>query len=319
MEWRSDVPSETRLLTREWEWLPNAKPAAKEASWTILQFNVLAEALCCEESDWGGFTQSPRAALAWPARRACLLHCILDAPWGRPDIICLEELDHYHDWFEPALRQEGYDSLFAPKPDSPGLQFGSDKQPDGCGVFWRVDRLRLERHSILGYELPDGGRSNQVALICHFRHLSSGHDFVVASTHLKAKAGASNEAVRLAAIQQLLNELQRFDQWPAVLAGDFNTEPAGQVYTTVNSHELGLKSAYGLHGAASEPAYTTWKIRKSEAKHCIDYIWFTAKSLQLTRRLRLMGESGSVIGPERLPSWAWPSDHLSLMAEFCFL
>jgi hypothetical protein len=39
----------------------------------VLHWNILAEGLSTEASDWGGFSQSPRDALVWPTRRSCLL------------------------------------------------------------------------------------------------------------------------------------------------------------------------------------------------------------------------------------------------------
>lgn len=130
------------LLPREWwfvgvggsasGWLANLAPSSgvclphsptadaetggdAHDTFTVVQFNTLAEALCCAASDWGGFTQAracllggaappcrgagvtatfwvgaeqaPPEALAWERRRVALLHAIL-AP--QPDVVCLQ-------------------------------------------------------------------------------------------------------------------------------------------------------------------------------------------------------------------------------------
>lgn len=66
-----------------------------------------------------------------------------------------------------------------------------------------------------------------------------------------------------------------------------------------------------------EPPYTTWKVREeSEECHTIDYIYYTKKSFSVEAGLLFPSERE--IGPARLPSYSYPSDHMSLMCDLKF-
>ena len=72
-----------------------------------------------------------------------------------------------------------------------------------------------------------------------------------------------------------------------------------------------LSSAYS---PGVDADYTTWKIREDgEHKQTLDYIFYSAGSLECEAVLGM--PSGDDIGEERLPSAAFASDHLSLVAD----
>lgn len=106
---------------------------------------------------------------------------------------------------------------------------------------------------------------------------------------------------------------------PLVVCGDFNAEPREEVYRRFSSSPLGLNSAYKLLSSdgQTEPAYTTWKIRPSgESCSTLDYIWYSHDSLSVDCLLDIPTEEQ--IGPDRLPSYHYPSDHLSLVCDLSF-
>jgi len=104
---------------------------------------------------------------------------------------------------------------------------------------------------------------------------------------------------------------------PVLLTGDFNAEPTEPVYETLteSSGAIRLRSAYSADGtSSSEPAYTTWKVREDgEHVQTLDYI-FSSSGLRAESVLDF--PSGEDIGEGRLPSEAFASDHLSLIANF---
>ena len=75
-----------------------------------------------------------------------------------------------------------------------------------------------------------------------------------------------------------------------------------------------LESAY----KTEDTEYTTWKVREQggEQKNILDYI-FHSKGVEVTATLDMPTEEQ--VGAERLPSLAFPSDHLSLVADFLLL
>ena len=118
---------------------------------------------------------------------------------------------------------------------------------------------------------------------------------------------------------QNLKSITQGAKIPLIICGDFNAEPTEEVYREFSNSSLNLNSAYKLLSpdGQSEPPYTTWKIRPSgECRHTLDYIWYSQHALNVNSALGLLTEEQ--IGPNRLPSFNYPSDHLSLVCDFSF-
>ncbi|AWP12557.1 putative nocturnin [Scophthalmus maximus] len=288
----------------------------------VLQWNILAQALG-EGKD--GFIRCPLDALNWQERKYLILEEIVT---HRPDILCLQEVDHFYDTFEPIMTSLGYHGSFLPKPWSPCLDVEQNNGPDGCALFYRSSRFSLQAVSHLRLSammLP----TNQVAIVQTLGCRATGRRLCVAVTHLKARSGW--ERLRSAQGADLLQSLRRITSRgggqseaasasvPLVVCGDFNAEPSEDVYRRFSSSPLGLNSAYKLLSSdgQTEPAYTTWKIRPSgESCSTLDYIWYSHDALRVDRLLNIPTEEQ--IGPDRLPSYHYPSDHLSLLCDISF-
>lgn len=224
----------------------------------------------------------------------------------------------------------GYHGSFLAKPWSPCLDVEQNNGPDGCALFYRRSRFSLQATSYLRLSammLP----TNQVAIVQTLTCEATGRQFCVAVTHLKARSGW--ERLRSAQGADLLQRLRSItsqggpvsqDQAapgsiPLVVCGDFNAEPTEEVYRRFSSSPLGLNSAYKLLSSdgQTEPAYTTWKIRPSgESCSTLDYIWYSHNALSVDCLLDIPTEEQ--IGPDRLPSYHYPSDHLSLVCDLSF-
>ncbi|KAF1384421.1 hypothetical protein PFLUV_G00120010 [Perca fluviatilis] len=289
----------------------------------IMQWNILAQALG-EGKD--GFIRCPMDALNWQERKYLIMEEILTY---RPDILCLQEVDHYYDTFQPILASLGYHGSFLAKPWSPCLDVEQNNGPDGCALFYRRSRFSLQATAHLRLSammLP----TNQVAIVQTLICQVTGQRLCVAVTHLKARSGW--ERMRSAQGADLLQSLRSITSQsssgqteaapgtvPLVVCGDFNAEPSEDVYRRFSSSALGLNSAYKLLSAdgQTEPAYTTWKIRPSgESCSTLDYIWYTHGALSVDCLLDIPTEEQ--IGPDRLPSYHYPSDHLSLLCDISF-
>ncbi|KAM3612748.1 uncharacterized protein V6R79_013806 [Siganus canaliculatus] len=292
-------------------------------SMRIMQWNILAQALG-EGKD--GFIRCPLDALNWHERKYLILEEILTY---RPDILCLQEVDHYYDTFQPIMASLGYHGSFLAKPWSPCLDVEANNGPDGCALFYRHSRFTLQATDHLRLSammLP----TNQVAIVQTLNCQETGQQLCVAVTHLKARSGW--ERLRSAQGADLLQRLHNItsrthnsqreavsSSIPLVVCGDFNAEPTEDVYRRFSSSTLGLNSAYKLLSSdrQTEPAYTTWKIRPSgESCSTLDYIWYSHNALCVECLLDIPTEEQ--IGPDRLPSYNYPSDHLSLLCDISF-
>ena len=104
----------------------------------VLQFNVLADGLAGLRPDLGRFNRASKEILNWDHRKIRILHEITQY---EPDIITMQEVDHYYDFFLPELSARGYTGYFAPKPTSACLEVS--KNEDGCAMFVKRSKLRV--------------------------------------------------------------------------------------------------------------------------------------------------------------------------------
>merc|ERR1719244_1140600 len=184
-----------------------------------------------------------------------------------------------------------------PKPDSPCIYLEDNNGPDGCAIFFKSD---------------------QFVLWSNLQEKSTGKQITVATTHLKARQGKLLSTLRNEQGKDMLDWLHdQSEGRPLLLSGDFNADPTEPVYQTVVSHRLGMESAYKYDQESPTPEdYTTWKIRETgEQKYVLDYI-FHSQAMTPLRVLDM--PTVEEIGKERLPSLKFPSDHLSLVADFRF-
>ena len=261
------------------------------------------------------------------------------------DVLCLEEVDHFHDFLVPELSKLGYTGHFISKPDSVCLKFPDNNGPDGCAIFYRSNFSLLEKKEII-LKNTNGENSNQVALMLLLQFhgnktppsasdCQESGDFTlcVAVTHLKAK---NNPELRLAQGRHLTAEVAAFakeSRSPVIICGDFNATPQEPVYQHMCSgSDMKLKSAYaGTAGAVSEdqetkaePPFTSCKVRpEKECWYTIDYVWYGAGGGEADDGIRPLEVRGvwslparEEIGEDALPSVMYPSDHLALCVNF---
>lgn len=304
------------LYPRSWKEATGA-PEGRGVPLTVMQFNVLADGLSGKNQELGGFT-SPPGSLEFKYRSVRIMEELLrHGVW--PDVVMMEEVDHYYDWFQPEMARLGFDGLFLEKPNSVCKSSLDPSLSDGCALFWRREKVSLAGSEKVVFS---GAKANQVAIIA--RLTVGGVQVAAAVTHLKAPKTAEAEQARQDQMGQLLDRLPT--DVPCIVGLDMNATPEqgpttpypSLAYAVAIGHEQRLHSAYAeLLGR--EPAYTTWKIRAAseargtpagEVSHTIDYL-LCSEAIR-TRRVLLPPEQ---LDADRLPSWRYPSDHILLAAE----
>lgn len=237
------------------------------------------------------------------------------------DIVCLEEVDHFEDFFKPKLTQLGFEGFFFPKCDSPCLAFPDNNGPDGCALFYRSAKFEFVKKKELVLKNVKGGESHQVALLAQLKMKDDKQQpsVFVAMAHFKAKT--EGKELRAAQGRHLIEEATAFSGagQPVIIAGDFNATADEEVYkffSNLDAHpDLKLESSYGAPHYGAEPEFTSWKFRaKGEAKYTIDYIWFNPERL-CVEGVWGIPEEGD-IGEDALPCKGYPSDHVALCSHF---
>ena len=263
------------------------------------------------------FVMCPDTALSWGYRKDRIFE---ELSRYQPHILCLEEVDFY-ETLKETMAEANFKGIFKAKPDSPCLYTPDNMGPDGCAMFYKEDKLELLHSDKICLTNDSGYKTNQVAIICEFKLKGDGKakTFFTAVTHLKAKSGY--EEVRHQQGKSLLKYLQdKVHPHPMIVCGDFNGSPTEPVYSEFKNSSLNLISVYShLTSDGQEVAYTTWKIRgekggkKSDTCKTIDYMWYSKDKIMVSSILDIPSEEE--IGEGRLPSMAYPSDHLSLVCD----
>jgi nocturnin len=300
------------ILHRDWRPIAAAEEkTAAEVAISVLQFNVLAD----HSSDAFPFCHAPAEALPWAKRGPRLTAALLQAG---TDLICLEECDHYADWFEPQLRAAGYGGFFVKK--------NSDENPDGTAVFYREAALRLVAHA----STPLRGTQN--AVFAHFETSVGARNVFLSATHLKAKAGFEERRrdqgrTLLQAFNAFIAEREAQSANPpaVIVCGDFNDEPSSLVVAEMLAASgpalpSSLRSALDHYPAQAdhEPIFTTFKMRTLgyEQKRIIDYVFYSPAALRVVDILHMPTIAEL---PDRLPCIAYPSDHIACGVRFAFV
>jgi len=277
------------------------------------------------EGGYGGFSSipCPEIALDFSLRRWRIVEVLLRSVRDGSlfDLVAMQEIDRYRGFFSPVLRLFGYDGLFMPKTRSPCVRMGW--YSDGSCLLWRSDAFELlsERRRMFRV-------GSQVYIVAVLRHIPTGRSVVAAVTHLKASGG--NEEVRCRQMEELLDVIadarenlrERGEDDAAVLImGDFNTD--GETVRKVLDFRLQGKggsgadtpilSAYEVN-PPSDSLYTTWKIRDTETRRVIDYIFYSSNSLMC--RATLQVPPGDQLEASKLPGLKYPSDHVAIAARF---
>ena len=200
------------LYNREWELsYPRDQVFIQNlsnSSFTVMQFNMLAEGLSScpnnrpfrdthaldqrDPAGYGGFSslRHPAVTLDFERRKWRLVEVLfgetLDTPY---DIFGLQEVDRYHGFFGPLLEKFGYDSIFVPKKNSPGVRMGW--YSDGCVLAWKSCTFTLIHKRCGDYTV-----GNQIYIVATLQHQLTKKFIVVAVTHLKAQQNEVNEVIR---------------------------------------------------------------------------------------------------------------------------
>lgn len=109
----------------------------------VMQYNILADGLCGLRRDSGGFSRTEKQYLDWNYRKSAFLSEITSSD---PDVITLQECDHFDDFFEPELTKLGYKGIFAPKPASACLEVSN--RSDGCAVFVKSTKIQIRSSEV---------------------------------------------------------------------------------------------------------------------------------------------------------------------------
>jgi mRNA deadenylase 3'-5' endonuclease subunit Ccr4 len=290
---------------------------------SVVSFNVLADAFI----NPGNISYCPRTCTTFKYRSALILQKLSSV---ESDIICLQEVDHFKEFFLPKLEELGYVGFQQSRPG---------QNEDSIAVFVKKSKFKVLRTVSVDYNqlstsvhsLPNTSyyQRDNVGLILILESISDNQrKIILANTHLFWNP--KNPDIKIIQASCLAHAVeQQVAKYPGarvVVCGDWNSTPSGGVYefwktgsldikhaelksTKLSSplrHSLKLESAY-LSAMGREPV----SFFTSYFQGTLDYIWFSKSNMTVSKVLTTLNDF-ELKEYTALPSPMWPSDHVLL-------
>ena len=333
----------------------HGKSIDPSTSLTFVTYNVLADALTGNEAGFSSETED----LAFENRAGKLLKKIFPREdeeetnvesdsTSNPDVICLQECDHYYDFFEPEMQKRGYFGTYREDKWSPCQKF-SNELKDGLALFCKRETVELVgMHISTTAETKEQDAKALFARLIMKKSLTR-QEVVVINAHLESGQSPDKVVTRVNQAKEMCARLNAFcvaqcsniNTVQIVVCGDFNATPEEPCMEHLRGR--GLKSAYeDLESASSsskngeqgqqqpeqqkvegEPFFTTFKTRlgffkNGTSKRVSDYIMYSAhRGAKIVSRVEPQ-QDGFGEGVVGLPSKTQPSDHLCLRSRLSF-
>ncbi|XP_042412325.1 carbon catabolite repressor protein 4 homolog 6-like isoform X7 [Zingiber officinale] len=211
----------------------------------VLSYNILADYLARDH--WSKlYFHIPQYILDWEWRKRRLL---IEFRLWTPDIMCLQEVDRFHD-LEEQLSTQGYTGIW---------KMRTGNAVDGCAIFWRTNRFLLKYQETI--EFNKLGLRDNVAQICVLEsriinhadnetasfsessEQSSGANLVVVC-NIHVLYNPKRGEIKLGQVRTLLRRAHAISKnWndaPVVVCGDFNSTPESPLYNFIAEQKLNL-------------------------------------------------------------------------------
>ncbi|CAG8548618.1 38_t:CDS:2 [Funneliformis caledonium] len=228
-EFPSEIPlpkKRTRYepILRDMIALPNTEEETNGI--TIMTYNLLAQSLCKRE-----LFPNCGDALKWKNRRPRLLKEIFHY---LPDLGCFQEMDdtNFIETFKPEFEKFDYDSLF----------FKNDTKRHGCCIIWKKSKFTKLKELTLDFDKFGSPTmtTNCIGIVVVLGCVGVENKGIsIGTTHLYWRPESMYERARQCLIlyQNLLKLNEGFN-FPAFLAGDFNSTPEDPIYQLMVKNSL---------------------------------------------------------------------------------
>ncbi|KAI9257318.1 Endonuclease/exonuclease/phosphatase [Phascolomyces articulosus] len=246
---------------RSFHAIPNRKRLSKPSlgTFSIMSFNLLGQCLVKRKlfPDSGDM-------LKWKARRNMVS---AELEMYNPDIMCLQEVDNYNEYYKPILEKLGYKAEYTKH----------IKKLHGLLIAYNPKIFKMIKYDTVDYDEASIGAKTwitsnigQVMALKHIDHPEFG--IVIGNTHLYWRPTATYERLRqstifintIVNIQKSLQETELETQWAPIPTGDFNTTPDDPGYIAVTTTEMTSEEEAQLEESRTNPGSFMTKTSTTE-------------------------------------------------------
>ncbi|KAI8331925.1 Endonuclease/exonuclease/phosphatase [Chlamydoabsidia padenii] len=198
---------------------------------TIMSYNILAQNLCKR-------TVHPLAGdmLKWKTRRRMVIE---ELAYYQPDLMCLQEMDNYDEYYKKALAELGYTTLF----------HRHETKRHGCLIGYKDNIWKEIDYRTLDYDTDPSCKPAQITgnigqLVALAFRDDDEPGVILGNTHLYWRPQSNYERCRQALIymHHLFDLKKTLDDkkkgWVPLMLGDFNTQPTDPFYSIVTGKPL---------------------------------------------------------------------------------
>ncbi|KLT45013.1 Endonuclease/exonuclease/phosphatase [Cutaneotrichosporon oleaginosum] len=218
------APEDTRRRTLERRWISVAVPSAGARTARVVSWNMLAQTLVRRELFPGS------DCLRWSDRKAMLQAEM--AKHASADVICLQECDRLGD-------------MRGAVPGHAAVEARGEGKLHGLVVLYATARWRVRASRAVALDMEHlnpgegaaargGSRATRNMGLIVALESEEGEGIVVATTHLfwhpKFEYERTRQIIVLLRAMRAMQADEDIEAWPALLAGDLNTQPAEAAY-----------------------------------------------------------------------------------------
>jgi len=204
--------------------IPQAGKENTAKQFSVLSYNILAECLAPRFKD-----DVPPEVLDFKNRCNGIVQNIKEL---NADVMILEEVDHFKDFYEQQIKNLGYQICYHQRPHNLG---------DGTCICFKPELFKLMSTKTLDYnkghkyENDPIFKQNNVGIYCQLNHIKTGKNLNVIGTHLYHHP--KNEEVKYLQIGEILDFIQdNLDPRDYIIfGGDLNSTPYANLVNYVLS------------------------------------------------------------------------------------
>ncbi|EFC44439.1 predicted protein [Naegleria gruberi] len=212
-------------------------------SFTLLTYNILAQSLFNRRE---GFSYCNHKAALWTVRRENLLN---EIEFYNSDIICLQEVDKYEEFWKDKLKELGYSSFYHAQ-YNPSKNFR--EMPYGLAFAFKSEKFELVESEVIlmeqellsnsqhlnistdesVLEKEEIKHSGNIAQIFVLKSKESEDGLLITNSHLFWRPECNYVRLRqlMLLIAHTLSVNHRYSNYPVLSVGDFNTTPNSIIY-----------------------------------------------------------------------------------------
>ncbi|GMS79917.1 hypothetical protein PENTCL1PPCAC_2092, partial [Pristionchus entomophagus] len=240
------------IYRRQWEekWMstsdqlsrPDLKVDPSASPFRICSYNVLCQKTISSTSYLYRHLKFKQDVLEWSHRWPLIQRELSEL---NADVFGLQEIQdvHFEEYYEPYMKSLGYNCYFQRKSQT--------THSDGLGVFVRANRFKITSMNTVDFLVPGDNLMDRgnVAQVFRVECLQTGASLIITNTHILFNEKRGDIKLgQIALLMANIHAMRREDE-PVICLGDWNLEPASDLYIYITGGSLDASQFVPRYGS----------------------------------------------------------------------